>query len=83
VLLNRFALNVLSLKTLGLPKWRLSISWDRRLELRWLERVSERVSPETRVLPSRSGMVYSTSPLLLLPFLFEDSLESFLVLAIV
>jgi hypothetical protein len=51
--------------------------------MRWLERVSERVSPETGVLPSWREMVYSTSPLLLLPFLFEDSLKSFIVWAIV
>jgi hypothetical protein len=51
---------------LGLLRWRLSIGWDRWLELRWLERVSERVSPETGVLSSWGGMVYGTSPLLLL-----------------
>jgi hypothetical protein len=79
VLPNRTTLNVLSLKSLGLPRWRLSIGWDRWLELRCLERVSERISPETGVLPSRSGMVYGTGPLLLLPFLLEDSLKSFLV----
>jgi hypothetical protein len=83
VLLDGSALNVLSLKSLGLPRWRLSICWDRWLELRWLEWVSERISPETGVLPSRSGMIYGTGPLLLLPFLLEDILESFLVWAIV
>jgi hypothetical protein len=54
VLLNGSALNVLSLKSLGLPRWRLSIGWVRWLELRWLERVSERISPKTGVLPSWS-----------------------------
>jgi hypothetical protein len=82
VLLNGSALNVLSLKSLGLPRWRLSIGWDMWLELRWLERVCERVSLETGVLPSRSGTVYGTGPILL-PFLLENSLESFLVWAIV
>jgi hypothetical protein len=83
VLLDRSALNVLSLKSLGLPAWCLSIGWDMWLELRWLEWVRERISPETGVLPSQSGMIYGTGPLLLLPFLLEDSLESFLVWAIV
>jgi hypothetical protein len=68
---------------LGLPRWRLSIGWDRWLELRWLERVSERVSPETGVLPSWGGIVYGIGPLLLLPFLLENSLKSFLVWAVV
>jgi hypothetical protein len=83
VLFNRSALDVLSLESLGLPRWRLSIGWDRWLELRWLKRVSERISSKIGVLPSRSRMVYGTSPLLLLPFLLEDSFESFLVWAIV
>jgi hypothetical protein len=83
VLLNRSVLDVLSLESLGLPRWGLSIGWDRRLELRWLKRVSERISPKIGVLPSRSRMVYGTSPLLLLHFLLKDSLESFLVWAIV
>jgi hypothetical protein len=65
VLLNGFALNVRGLESLELPRWRLSIGWDRWLELRWLERVSERVSPKTGVLPSWSGMVYGTGPLLI------------------
>jgi hypothetical protein len=78
VLLNRPALDVLSLESLGLPRWWLSISWDGRLEMRWLKRATERISSEIGVLPSRSGMVYSTVPLLLLFFL-EYSLKSFLV----
>jgi hypothetical protein len=53
------------------------------LELRWLERVSERVSPKARVLPSRSGMVYGAGPLLLLPLFLENGLESFLVWAVI
>jgi hypothetical protein len=83
VLLNGFALNVLSLKSSGLPRWNLSIGLDRWLELRWLERVSERVSPIIGVLPGWSGMIYGTSPLLLLPFFFKNSLESFLVWAVI
>jgi hypothetical protein len=88
VLLNGSALNVLSLESLGLPRWTLSIGWDRWLELRWLElrwleRGSERVSPKTGVLPSRSGMVYGTCPLLLLPFFLKNSLEYFRVWAVV
>jgi hypothetical protein len=83
VLFNRSALDVLSLESLGLPRWWLSIGWDRWLELRWLKRVSERISSKFRVLPSRSGMVYGTSPLLLLLFFLEDSFKSFLVWAIV
>jgi hypothetical protein len=83
VLLDRYALNVLSLNSLGLPGWWLSISWDRWLELRWLEWVRERVPPKTWFLPSRSGVIYGIGPLLLLSFLLEDSLESFLVWAIV
>jgi hypothetical protein len=63
--------------------WRLSIGWDRWLELRWLERVSERVSPKTGVLPSWSGMVYGTGPLLILPFFLKNSLKSFLVWAVI
>jgi hypothetical protein len=82
MLLNRSALDVLILESLGLPRWRLSICWDRRLELRWLERVSERISSKTGILPSRSRMVYGASPLRLL-FLLEDSFESLLVWAIV
>jgi hypothetical protein len=47
--------------------------------MRWLKRASERISSEIRVLPSQSGMVYSTVPLLLLVVFLEDSLKSFLV----
>jgi hypothetical protein len=81
VLFNWSALNVLRLESLGLPRWWLSIGWDRWLELRWLERVSERISSEITVLPSWSGMVYGTSPLLLLLLLFllEDSFKPFLL----
>jgi hypothetical protein len=61
----------------------LSIGWDRWLELRWLERVSERVSPKAGVLPSWSGMVYGAGPLLLLPLFLKNSLESFLVWAVI
>jgi hypothetical protein len=68
VLLNGSALNVPSLKSLGLPRWRLSIGWDRWLELRWLERVSERVSPKAGVLPHWSGMVHGAGPLLTVYF---------------
>jgi hypothetical protein len=83
MLLNRSTLDVLSLESLGLPRWRLSICWDRRLELRWLERVSERISSKTEILPSQSRMVYGASPLRLLLFLLKDSFESLLVWAIV
>jgi hypothetical protein len=82
MLLNRSALDVLSLESLGLPSWRLSICWDRWLELQWLERVSKKISSKIGILPSRSEMVYGASPLPLL-FLLEDSFESFLVWAIV
>jgi uncharacterized membrane protein len=61
----------------------LRIGRGRWLELRWLERVSERVSPKAGVLPSQSRVVYGTSSLLLLPFLFKDGLESFLVWTII
>jgi hypothetical protein len=80
---DRSTLNVLSLKSVGLLGLWLDVGWDRWLELSWLEWVSERVSPKTGVLPSWSGMVYSTGPLLLLSFFFKNSLESFLVWAIV
>jgi hypothetical protein len=83
MLFNRYALDVLSLESLGLPRWWLSIGWDGWLELRWLKRVSKRISSEIMVLPSWSGMVYGTSPLLLLLFLLEDSFKSFLVWEIV
>jgi hypothetical protein len=83
MLLNGSALDVLSLESLGLPRCRLSICWDRWLELRWLETVGERISSKTGILPSRSGMVYGASPLPLLLFLLEDSFKSFLVWAIV
>jgi hypothetical protein len=79
VLLNGSTLNVLSLESLGLPRWRLSIGWDGWLELRWLERVSERISPKGGVLPSWSGMVYGVGPLLLFPLFLENGLESFIV----
>jgi hypothetical protein len=46
VLLNGFALNVLSLESLGLPRWRLSIGWDRWLELRWLEGLAKKFLPK-------------------------------------
>jgi hypothetical protein len=55
----------------------------RWLELRWLEWVCERVSPKTRILPGQSRVVYGTRSLLFLPLLLEDSLESFLVWAII
>jgi hypothetical protein len=55
----------------------------RWLELGWLEWVCERVSTKTRVLPGRSRVVYGTRSLLFLPLLLEDSLESFLVWAII
>jgi hypothetical protein len=55
----------------------------RWLELRWLERVCERVSTKTRVLPGRSRVVYGTRYLLFLPLLLKDSLESFLVWAVI
>jgi hypothetical protein len=80
---NSSALDVLSLESLGLPRWWLNIGWDRWLELRWLKRVSKSISSKIRVLQSRSGMVYGTSPLLLLLFLLKDSFKSFLVWAIV
>jgi hypothetical protein len=51
----------------------------RWLELRWLERISERVFPKARVLPRRSRMVYGARSLLFLPLLLEDGLKSFLV----
>jgi hypothetical protein len=63
------------LESLGLPRWRLSISLDKWLELRCLERVRERVSPKAGVLPSWSGMVYGAGPLLLLPLFLENSLD--------
>jgi hypothetical protein len=78
-LLKRPVLDVLSLESLGLPRWWLSISWNEWLEMRRLKRASEIISSEIRVFPSRSAMVYSTVPLLLLPFFLEDSLKSFLV----
>jgi hypothetical protein len=55
----------------------------RWLELRWLERVCERVSPKTRILPRRGGVVYGICSLLFLSFLLKDCFESFLVRAIV
>jgi hypothetical protein len=61
----------------------LGISGRRWLELRWLKRISERVSPKARVLPRRSRMVYGASSLLFLPLLLEDGLESFLVWTII
>jgi hypothetical protein len=60
--------------------WWLELRW---LELKWLEWVCERVSPKTRILPGRSRVVYGTHSLLFLPLLLEDSLESFLVWAII
>jgi hypothetical protein len=51
--------------------------------MRWLKRVSERISSEIGILPSRSGIVHNTVPLLLLLFFLEDGLKSFLVWAIV
>jgi hypothetical protein len=79
VLLDRPALNVLSLESLRLPERRLGIIGRWWLELVWLEWVCERVSPKTRILPGRSRVVYGTRSLLFLPLLLEDSLESFLV----
>jgi hypothetical protein len=61
-------------------RWWLELRW---LELRWLEKVCERVSTKTGVLPGRSRVVYDTCSLLFLPLLLEDSLESFLVWAII
>jgi hypothetical protein len=55
----------------------------RWLELRWLERISERVLPKVKALPRRSRVVYGPRSLLFLPFLLEDGLKSFLVWAIV
>jgi hypothetical protein len=83
VLLNRSTLDVLSLESLGLPRWWLSISWNGWLEMRWRKRAGERISSEIRVLPSQSGMIYNTIHILLLLFFLEDSLQSFLVWAIV
>jgi hypothetical protein len=83
VLLNGSMLNVLSLEGLGLPRWRLSVGWDKWLELGWPERVGERISPKTGVLPSWGGMVHGTSRFLLLPFFLKNSFESFLVRAVV
>jgi hypothetical protein len=40
--------------------------------LRWLERVCERVSPKTRILPRRGRVVYDTRSLLFLSFLLKD-----------
>jgi hypothetical protein len=77
VLINRPSLNVLSLENLGLPRWWLSVSWNGRLEMRWLERAGERVSSKIGILPSRSGMVYEIISLFLLLF-FEDSIKPFL-----
>jgi hypothetical protein len=67
MLLNGSALNVLSLESLGMPRWRLSIGLDGWLELRWMERINERISPKVRVLPSWSGMIYGAGHLLFLP----------------
>jgi hypothetical protein len=53
------------------------------LELRWLERVGDRVSPKARVLPCRSRMVHDTRSLLFLPLLLEDGFESLLVWTII
>jgi hypothetical protein len=83
VLLDGPALNVLSLESLRLPGRRLGIVGMRWLELGWLEWVCEGVSPKTRILPSWSRVVYGTRSLLFLPLLLEDSLESFLVWAII
>jgi hypothetical protein len=58
VLINRPSLNVLSLESLGLPRWWLSVGWNGRLKVRWLERAGERVPSKTWILPSGSGMVY-------------------------
>jgi hypothetical protein len=51
--------------------------------LRWLKRISERVSPKVRVLPRRSRVVYNARSLFFLPLLFEDGLKCFLVWAVV
>jgi hypothetical protein len=83
VLLDGPALNVLSLESLRLPGRRLGIVGMRWLELGWLEWVCEGVSPKTRILPSWNRVVYGTRSLLFLPLLLEDSLESFLVWAII
>jgi hypothetical protein len=82
VLINRPTLNILNLENLGLPGWRLSVAWDRWREVRWLERVSERLPSKIWVLPSGDGMVYRVVPLFLLLFV-QDSLKHFLVWAIV
>jgi hypothetical protein len=66
-----------------LPGRRLGITGMQWLELGWLKRVCERVSTKARVLPGRGRVVYGTRSLLFLPLLFEDSLESFLVWAII
>jgi hypothetical protein len=70
VLINRPALNALSLENLGLPSWWLIVSWNGWLEVRWLERDGERVPSKIGILPSRSGMVYGIVPLFLLLFFF-------------
>jgi hypothetical protein len=79
VLLDGPALNVLSLESLRLPGRRLGIIGRWWLELRWRERVGERVSPKARILPCRSRVVYSTRSLLLLSFLLKNGFESFLI----
>jgi hypothetical protein len=61
----------------------LRVGGKRWLELRWLERISERGSPKVRVLPRRSRVVYGARSLLFLPLLLEDGLKSFLVWAII
>jgi hypothetical protein len=83
MLINRPSLNILSLEGLGLPWWWLSVGWDGRLKVRWLERASEWVPSKIWILPGRNGMVYGIVPLFLLLLFFEDSFESFLVWAIV
>jgi hypothetical protein len=83
MLLDGFALNVLSLESLRLPGRRLGIIGRWWLELRWLERVCERVSPKTRILPRQGRVVYNTRSLLFLSFLLKDGFKYFLVWAII
>jgi hypothetical protein len=83
VLLDGPALNVLSLESLRLPGRRLGIIGRWWLELGWLERVCERVSPKARILPRRSRVVYGTCSLLFLSFLLKNGFKSLLVWTVI
>jgi hypothetical protein len=83
VLLDGPALDVLSLESLRLPGRRLGIIGRWWLELRWLEKVCERVSPKARVLPRLGRVVYSTCPLLFRSFLLKNGFKSLLVWTII